>query len=331
MTDQGPDHDISFACMGSTVRLLIGPAMAPNLPSPAEAARSVRAYLEDFDRRLSRFRPESELCQLNRDPRRAVPASALLRAAVRAGVWAAEATDGLVDPTLVSAIERAGYARSRRNLVPAPIEHALAVAPTRNGARPDPASRWQAIEVDDEAEVVRRPFGVAIDTGGTGKGLAADAVAHRLRGYSRFVVDCGGDIRIGGPACSSAPYEIEVEHPLTRDRVRSLVIRSGGIATSGLSSRIWEDGRGGHAHHLLDPSTGQPAWTGLVAVTALAPTALEAETLAKASFLRGPEGARELLAEWGGQLVLDDGRVEPAGCLNRPRRLHVRLPSERAA
>jgi thiamine biosynthesis lipoprotein len=113
--------------------------------------------------------------------------------------------------------------------------------------------------------------------------------------------------------------------------VRSLVIRSGGIATSGLSSRIWEDGRGGYAHHLLDPSTGQPAWTGLVAVTALAPTALEAETLAKASFLRGPEGARELLAEWGGLLVLDDGRVEPAGRLNRPRRLHVRLPSERAA
>ena len=140
-----PDHDISFACMGSTVRLLIGPAMAPDLPSPAEAARSARAYLEEFDRRLSRFRPESELCQLNRDPRREVPASALLRAAVRAGVWAAEATGGLVDPTLVSAIERAGYARSRRNLPPAPIEHALAVAPTRHGARPDPASRWDCL------------------------------------------------------------------------------------------------------------------------------------------------------------------------------------------
>ena len=119
--------------------------------------------------------------------------------------------------------------------------------------------------------------------------------------------------------------------PAHGDRVRSLVIRSGGIATSGLSSRIWEDGRGGYAHHLLDPSTGQPAWTGLVAVTALAPTALEAETLAKASFLRGPEGARGLLAGWGGLLFLDDGRVEPAGCLDRPQRLHVRLPPERAA
>ena len=37
-----------------------------------------------------------------------------------------------------------------------------------------------------------------LDTGGTGKGLCADAVAYRLGGYSRFLVDCGGDIAIGG-------------------------------------------------------------------------------------------------------------------------------------
>ena len=43
------------------------------------------------------------------------------------------------------------------------------------------------------------------DTGGTGKGLCADAVAHRLAGYTRFVVDCGGDIAVGGVGAQLEP------------------------------------------------------------------------------------------------------------------------------
>ena len=54
------------------------------------------------------------------------------------------------------------------------------------------------------------------------------------------------------------------------------------------------------AHHLLDPSTGRPAWTGLVGATALAPTALEAETLAKIALLSGPARGLRVLARHGG-------------------------------
>jgi len=83
-------------------------------------------------------------------------------------------------------------------------------------------------------------------------------------------------------------------------------------------------GGGSFAHHLLDPSTGQPAWTGLVGVTALGNTTLEAETLSKAALLAGPERARQLIAARGGLLVHDGGRVELVGQLAAPPR--VRLP-----
>ena len=53
-------------------------------------------------------------------------------------------------------------------------------------------------------------------------------------------------------------------------------------------------------------------------MTALAPTALEAETLAKAALLCGPRGGAALLAEHGGVLVHDDGDVELAGPLAGP-------------
>ena len=73
--------------------------------------------------------------------------------------------------------------------------------------------------------------------------------------------------------------------------------------------------RGGFAHHLLDPSTGLPAWTGLVGATALGDTALEAETLSKMALLSGPDGARRVLAPLGGVIVHDDGEVEAIGAI----------------
>jgi thiamine biosynthesis lipoprotein len=319
------EHDVSFPAMGSEMRLLIGEPIEPHLPGPAEAAEQARAYIERFDARLSRFRPDSELCALNADPREAVPASALLRSAVAAGLWAAERSGGLVDPTLLGAIEDAGYRESRRGVAPAALGKALASAPPRRPAGPNPAARWREFRLDDAAGLIRRPPGARFDSGGSGKGLCADAVAHMLRGYSRFVVDCGGDMRVGGPDALSAPYQVEVEHPLTRECAATIPVGGGGVATSGLNSRVWERADGSFAHHLIDPATGEPAWTGIVSATALAPSALEAETLAKTAMLLGARGAREVLRVRGGVIVHEDGRAELIGSLRLEPLMHLRV------
>jgi thiamine biosynthesis lipoprotein len=308
------EHDLTFDAMGSHVRLLIGePPAGADLPPAAEAAASARRFVHGFDAALSRFRPGSELCALNDDPRERVPASPLLRRAVRAGIEAAELSDGLVDPTLVGEIEQVGYVDSRAGLAGAPLAEALLGAPARHPARPRPDSRWRELAVDEDAGEVVRPPGLRFDTGGSGKGLAADLVAARLRGYPRFVVDCGGDIRIGGAGALTWPYEVFVEHPLSGRRAHVIRIGFGGIATSGLNVRIWRDPDGRFVHHLLDPATGEPAWTGLIGATALGDTALEAETRAKAALLAGPVGGRSILAEKGGLIVHDDGAVEAVG------------------
>ncbi len=94
---------------------------------------------------------------------------------------------------------------------------------------------------------------------------------------------------------------------------RDRAVRRGGVATSGLNVRIWRRRDGHFAHHLLDPSTGRPVWSGLIGATALGDSALEAETLSKMALLLGPAGAREVLAEHGGVIVHDDGAVEVIG------------------
>jgi thiamine biosynthesis lipoprotein len=317
------EHDVLFDAMGSHVRLLIGDP-EPGVAPPPAAAERARRFIAEFDAKLSRFKPGSELCALNEDPRSRVPASDLLRKAVRAGLSAAERSGGLVDPTLADEIESAGYVGSRAGVPGAPLGAALAEAPPRRPASPSAEARWKRFEVDERTESIARPPGFRFDTGGAGKGLAADLVAERLRGYSRFIVDCGGDIRIGGPGALVRPYDVFVEHPLSGERTHVLRLSSGGVATSGLNVRIWRGPDGRYAHHLLDPATGEPAWTGLIGVTALGDTAVEAETLSKAALLSGPQGGREILAERGGLLVHDGGEVERVGPLGvRPR---IRLP-----
>ena len=118
--------DYMFHSMGSEIRLQLGRPLLPSAPSPQQAAEREHEYVLDFAYRLSRFEPESELTALNRDPRTEVPASELLRAAVGAGLWAAERTGGLVEPTLVGELERGGYVTSMDGVQPVSLREALA-------------------------------------------------------------------------------------------------------------------------------------------------------------------------------------------------------------
>ena len=270
--------------------------------SAAQAVADARRRLQACSDRLSRFRPSSELCRLNADPRERVPVSPIMARFAGAAVRAAAQTGGLVDPTLVDEIERAGYRSDHR--VSLPLEIALALAPRRQPAHADDRRRWRGVRVDHRTRTVTRPSGVMLDSGGVAKGLLADLLGHSLRGHASFAVDCAGDLRVGGGA--AMPRTVRVASPFADEILCEYELVDGGVATSGIARRSWLDLDGRPAHHLLDPSIGRPAFTGVVQATALAPTALEAETRVKAAVLAGPSAAPEWLVH-GGVIVLDDG------------------------
>jgi len=317
--------DREFALMGTHIRVVVGNPTRAGLATPAEAADAVEALLVAYDAALSRFRPGSELSRLNADPRERVPASELMRSAIGAALEAAELTDGLVDPALLDELETAGYRETWNRARRAPLREALnALADVpRRPASPRPGAPWRAIRLDDAAGVVVRPIGMRLDTGGSGKGHAADLAAALLDGFDAWAVDCGGDLRIGGSA--GLVRDVEVEHPFTGEMFQTVQVRDGAVATSGLRSRIWHTADGRISHHLIDPATGEPAFTGLVAATALAPTAVQAEALAKAAVLAGPRGARLVLARHGGLTVDEHGQVERIGRLEPAPRVTLRL------
>jgi thiamine biosynthesis lipoprotein len=225
-----------------------------------------------------------------------VPASPLLRRAVQAALFGARRTGGLADPTLLDAVEAAGYARTRVGVEPASLGAALRAAPLRRAATP--GRRWREVEVREAT--IRRPPGLRIDLGGSAKGLAADWAASQLRG--RFAVDCGGDVRVGGT------HDVALRGTPTRSGSRTR--RSPPLVSTGAS------GVGPTARTRTTCSTPAPAsrpGPAVISATAIAATALEAEALAKAALAqRGPArpDGRGILAAGGGIIVGDDGRAE---------------------
>jgi FAD:protein FMN transferase len=228
------------------------------------------ALLRRMHTTLTRFDPASELCQLNADPRATVPASPLVRRLAAAVPYAGALSGGLVDATLAPVLEP-------DHTEPADDPHPAA---------PDPRRRWAGVSTD--ASAVTREPGVALDSGGLAKGLAADLIADRMRNLPSFAVECLGDVRAGGVART-----LRIASPWDDGVLAEITLTDGAAATSGVTRRGW---------HLLDPATGRPARTGIVQATALAPTALEAEVRAKAALLAGPLGAHAHLPH-GGLLV----------------------------
>jgi thiamine biosynthesis lipoprotein len=293
-----------FDCFGGACAVLVagdGPA-----GSAHEAAARVRRRLLAWHDQFSRFMSTSELSRLNDDPRRVVPVSPTMARFVTAAIGAAGVTGGLVDPTLVEELEGAGY-RSELTWDSLPLSRALLLAPGRAAARPRSPVAWAQIEVNRAARTVTRPPGIRLDSAGIFRGLCGDMLAGVLGRHVSFAVDAAGDVRFGGAAGWRRP--VRVTSPFDGSLLHVFELVHGAAATSGIGRRSWLGADGRPAHHLLDPSTGRPAFTGVVQVTALAPTGVEAEMRSKAAVLSGPDGAADWLVD-GGVTVFDDGRTE---------------------
>lgn len=305
----------------------------------------VWSMLHTCDRLWSRFRDDSELTGLNRAPAASVQVSDLTALLVSAMVWAFDASGGIVDASVLPALIEAGYDRDFDRMAARdawtgtdskgsdpqvdrtgamPTEHVLTEPELNEPALTELALNEPALNelvpnasapgltrVTVESGRVVRPLGLQLDSGGVGKGLAADLLAGVAKdsGAPGVLVDLGGDIRAIGCDEQGAPWRVGVADPLAPTRLPAeWTVTDAGVATSTTVKRRW----GADAHHLIDPRTTKPAASDLLQVTAVAGTTLEAETWAKTALILGAGDARAWLREREIEAVLvgRDGRVE---------------------
>jgi thiamine biosynthesis lipoprotein len=285
--------------MGTEIALV-----CPDMPFAERRLDLAERWTSAYEGRLSRFIPYSELSRLNRSAGKPFIASTLLFEFVLTCLELAQRSGGVFDPTLLPEIEAAGYDRTF-DLIPSTVR------PRKAGPRPT----FREVRFDAASREIILPPGLGIDSGGLGKGWAADRLARFLG--RDCLVDCGGDIAVNGRPPDAPAWYVGVQDPFAPERDLAMLAVSGrGVATSSVLKRRWLTDTGS-AHHLIDPKTGVPSTSDLAAVTVIAPDAKMADFHAKVALLKGSaEGGAYIEGEAGveGLLVCRDGaRKQTAG------------------
>ncbi len=291
--------------LGTTAQLVVTDSAALH-----DACSAVERVLVDIDLAASRFRSDSELSTLNAAGDDWVSISPLFARALRVAIDAAAWTDGLVDPTVGGVLVDHGYDRTFATVAPdGPVNVMIRDVPGPG-----------AVELDEMNLRARARCGAQVDLGATAKALAADlaaTAAWEVAGGG-VLVSLGGDISVSGE-CPVGGWPITVTDrsdlslPMD-DGVSELVaIISGGLATSSTRARRWRRG-GSELHHLIDPSTGNPAAGPWRTVSVAAETCTLANVASTAAIIAGTSAVSWLHARGlAARLVAHDGRVTRVG------------------
>ncbi len=286
-------HSIEFRAMSCRVNIQLEAADGSILDAMPEE-------LEAIESRLSRFRPMSELMQLNAGAGTWVPVSDLLFANVQAARQAALLTDGRYNPLVLKAMIASGYVRSFDSISGASI------------TQPQPAPDWHQIELRPGTHEVRIPADSAMDLGGIAKGWSTAYVADALSQYGPCLVNIGGDMTARSAPDGWAGWPVEIKDPIRNEPFATVYLSDMSIATSGVDRRRWEDSHGGSHNHIINPATGQSSATDVLTVTVIHPQAELAEAYTKSIMLRGSEAGLDWLnQQWhaAGLVFRQDGAV----------------------
>lgn len=284
-----PSQRTSFPAMSTSVEI-VGVGISEREIEAASIAG--RELYDVWDRAFNRFRPDSELSRLNARTGQRVVVSEVFIDLLQSALGGAEATGHRFDPTILPALERAGYDRDIDAV------RAVSQVPRRLGDRVDTADST-AVEVDRSTRSVYLPAGARLDVGGIAKGAFVERLAAEFEHWPGGCIDAGGDLHIWGEAPSGDHWVIGVEHPQDRsaDALAAIVYApSLGIATSGTNRRRWRT-NGRDANHLIDPASGTSLAGPIRTATTFASSVTTAEIAAKAILVASARGER--VERWG--------------------------------
>jgi len=294
----------------SEVRLsgeALGTVWAVTLASPEADALDRKALrqrvmetLDRVDRSMSHWREDTELSRFNRDLDAGnFRFSPETRRVVTAALTLARETAGAFDPTVGPLVAAWGF--GPRAASEDPGEREIAMLRERVG--------WQRLTWDAQGRLVRRAPGVELDLSAIAKGYAADAIAQALAADqpTGVLVEVGGEVRAFGTAADGGPWRVGVESPVAPGSQLEVVVALTGaaLATSGDYRQI-RVSDGVTRSHILDPRSGKPLANRVASASVIAPTCMEADGVATALMVLGPEAGLAWVEErpWLEALVL---------------------------
>jgi thiamine biosynthesis lipoprotein len=260
----------------------------------ADIKLQIENTLRETNRQMSTWDPESEISRFNHfQSLEPFQCSEEFATVVRTALGVSEQSGGAFDPTLQPLLNLWGFgSEAKESHVPAP--EAIAAIRENTG--------WEKLRVDDSSRLWKTVPALSLALGGIAKGYGVDAVGQVLddAGLENWFVEIGGEVTARGVNGDGVPWKIGIQFPTTNPMDMSLqgIVRvsNGAIATSGdYRNYIQEDGV--IYSHILDPRTGRAVRSSTASVTISAPTCMQADALATALFVMGPDEGLELIEQ----------------------------------
>ena len=274
---------------GSTM----GTTYEVKLPNADLTPRGIRRVQDSFDDVLNRinaemstYLPDSEITAFNQSTSTA-PFRVSLEFAhvVRQALEFSQATDGAFDPTVLPLVHAWGFGSSTNAPTP-PSAETLAHISSQIG--------YDKISAPTPYTIQKSVPGLQLDLGAIAKGYAVDQIAHALGAatFTNYYINIGGEIRTSGTSTNASPWTIAIETPVPSGKqhlYEILELKNHAMATSGDYRNFYVGNDGNHYAHIIDPLTGKPVTHQLASVSVIAPTCIEADALATALYVMGPQ------------------------------------------
>lgn len=136
--------------------------------------------------------------------------------------------------------------------------------------------------------------GMKIDLGGIGKGYALDCAVKKLKekNIRSCLINAGGQVYALGDKGGKL-WKIAVKDPRKEGVSETMELKNKSASTSADYEQFFlKDAR--RYCHILNPKTGYPAESGIISVTVISDSALDADALSTAVFVLGKEKAKRI-------------------------------------
>lgn len=243
--------------------------------------QAIWAQIRVFDERFSRFKSNSELSQFNSAAGEDTPISPAFKSLLIKSQQLSKATNGLYNPFVLPALQRAGYIGSW----PTPEKHDENL--NYSSRKIVPADK---LVINKSSAHI--PANSALDFGGIGKGYLLDQLADFLgtQHVKGYWLSLGGDIICGGFDAEKQPWKIGIADSQNPEILLEHITNQSGkrlaIATSGTTKR-----KGENWHHIIDPRTAKPAKTDIRMTTLTYNNATAADVYATCAVILGSNQA----------------------------------------
>ena len=281
---------IKFKALGSEVVMV-----AQLETSQYNLLEEAKKLTEDFEKKFSRFIRNNELDRFNNSSTSSFSVSKEFAELLSEAKKMHKETGGVFDPTIIDALETAGYDKNFSDLE---LNNREKVSASEVKTKFKKRGKFSALKISGTR--IKKPAGLRLDFGGLGKGFLADKLANsHFKKVANCWISMGGDLFVKG---SEKPdqkngWKIGVEDPNQPGREIFTVMTGGkdlGIATSGVFKRRGLKG-GFEWNHLIDTKTGLPVNNNIIAVTAISTSAKKADVFAKTVLMLGENKGFEFI------------------------------------